>query len=234
MTTFTPKTLNDFLISDDTSRIALELIVSGTYPFPNEQNAICFHGIPGTGKTTLACALPAFLEDSGKLAQCPRPAGPAHTLFGNTDLYHFTSCDSSQSVITTIKEIKSRNANDAFAAPSGWHYEILDEVDALKSEGQTNLKSVISKSKYTIFLLTCNNIQKLDKALVDRSLLIEMNQCSTDQYVAAGKRMLQSMQLTGNEIPNATLEKLAISSRGSMRQFAPQIRMLGLQHGGTL
>lgn len=232
MNKFTPTKLDEFLISDNISRMALDMILNGKYPFPNEQNAICFHGIPGTGKTTLACALPGMLENSGNLAKCPRTGGPASQLFSGTELYQFTSCDGSAGIITTIKNIRNHNLNDAYAAPSGWHYEILDEVDTLSKESQRNLRSVITHSKYTIFIMTCNDVQKLEPGFKDRSLLIEMNQCPLEQYVTAGKRFLQTMQLTGNEIPEDMLKRFALASRGSMRQFIPQVRMHGLSHGG--
>lgn len=143
-------------------------------------------------------------------------------------------CGYAKTSVSIIAELQDRVSSDMACSPSGWHYEILDEVDVLTPAAQSSLKSAITFAKSTIFILTTNYLKKLESGLIDRCILVEMNQAANDAYVPLGQRLLRKMQLTGNEIAPEVIESYAQSARGSIRDFGSAIAIEGLQHGGVI
>jgi replication-associated recombination protein RarA len=219
-TALAPRTLDDFAFSDPFAKNLLQGIIGGTTPFPfSGKCAICFHGTYGTGKTTLAKLMPELLETSGKLQKLNRGT----SLFVSTTFWEFTRCSLGYKGTSIIEDITSRSKSEVNVAPSGWFYEILDEVDTLTPASQASLKSLMTEESNAIFLLTTNNPHKLDAGLRDRSHMIEMNQPNSENMGAIGRSLLQKMGMTGNEINEATMQELAVNSRGSMRDFVSAI-----------
>jgi replication-associated recombination protein RarA len=227
---FSPTSLDDFVISNPTSACMLQSILDGRLPFPLMKRAICLWGTYGTGKTTLAELLPGLLEVSGKLAKSAHPG----SLFGGDYYWHLTPCGFGTNSVSMTLDMKKRMVSDACYSPSGWHYEILDEVDVLTLAAQTSLKSLITQASSTIFIFTTNHLPKLDRGLVDRSLLIEMNQPKPEQMEEMGRRFLRKMGLTGDEVEEPALHAMAAASRGSLRDFGSAVMIAGLQHGGAI
>lgn len=227
---FAPSSLADFTISDPASWSTLESIVSGRLPFPSLKNAICLWGTYGTGKTTLAEMLPTIIDATGNMP----PTSRAHNLFDAPQYWHVTQCGFASNSVSTMQDLNKRSNADTHLSPKGYFYEILDEVDVLTPAAQASLKSTISFAKSTIFLLTTNNPNKLDRGLVDRSFMIEMNQPNPAEMERMGRRFLRRMALTGNEVSSDTLQQMAKASRGSLRDFGQAVLILGLEHGGTI
>jgi len=228
---FQPTSLSDFVISDAASRIQLETILSGRLSFPLfGKNAICLWGTNGTGKSTLALMLPQLLEKSAKLVGTQR----WNDTFISPNYWHLTECGIGGNSVSMVTDLNKRAKHTLGLSPSGWHYEILDEVDILTAAAQASLKTAITFANSTIFILTTNHPSKLDAGLKDRCLLIEMNQPKPADCVPMAQSFLRQMGLTGNEVSVADLEKLATASRGSFRDFGNAIAILGIGFGGTI
>lgn len=208
----------------------LESMVNGKLPFPCSQSAVCLWGTYGTGKTTLAQMLPGFLEATGNLIPSTRQSG----MWGSTNYWNVTSCGQGTNGVSVMQGITERANTDVHVSPKGYFYEILDEVDLLTPAAQATLKSAITFAKGTIFILTTNHFNKLDGGLRDRSIMVEMNMPSLTDMEAMGRRFLQQMGLTGNELTTAQLHQLAQQSRGSLRQFGSAILVAGLSLGGVM
>lgn len=133
-----------------------------------------------------------------------------------------------------MQDLNKRSNADTHLSPKGYFYEILDEVDILTPAAQASLKSTISFAKSTVFLLTTNNPNKLDRGLVDRSFMIEMNQPNPAEMEHMGRRFLRQMALTGNEVASDTLQQMAKASRGSLRDFGQAVLILGVENGGVI
>jgi replication-associated recombination protein RarA len=222
---FAPTSLDDFVISDSVSELTLKTILNGRLAFPLMKQAICLWGTYGTGKTTLAQLLPGLLEASGKLLKSQRPG----SLFGGDYYMHVTPCGAGANAVSVMQDMNKRMASDASYSPSGWHYEILDEVDLLTTTAQASLKSLITQASSTIFVFTTNHLPRLDGGLVDRSLLIEMNQPKPEQMEVMGRRFLRQMGMIGDEISAEKLHAMAKASRGSVRDFGTTVVTAGLQ-----
>jgi DNA polymerase III delta prime subunit len=65
---------------------------------------------------------------------------------------------------------------------SNLHYIIIDEVDLLTKQAQESLKSALN-NKRCIFILTTNYIANLDRGLLDRCVLVEMNAAKSNQLL---------------------------------------------------
>lgn len=203
--------------------MTLKSIVNGDLPFPTQKSAICLWGTYGTGKTTLAEMLPMLLEASADLI----PSTRAVRIFASQDYWHLTRCGFGSHAVTIMQDLHKRGQSDTRLSPKGYFYEILDEVDILTPAAQASLKSTISHADSTIFIMTTNHPNKLDRGLVDRSYMIEMNQPKYEEMDEMGRRFLRQMGLTGKEVDDATMQGLAKSSQGSLRDFGSAVFMLG-------
>jgi replication-associated recombination protein RarA len=228
---FLPESLDDFVISDSSSRKQLEGIVTGKLPVPLfGRNAICLWGSVGTGKSTLALILPQLLERSGKLLPTQRTG-----VFESDRYWDLTECGIEATSVSHLSDLQERCKSGTGYSPSGWHYEILDEVDLLKPPAQAALKSAITFANSTIFIFTTNYLNKVDEGIKSRSVLIEMNQSKDmNDYTALGRRLLKKMGLTGSEISDADMTKLAKAARGDIRDFGMAMAIEGIALGGNV
>ena len=228
---FLPESLDDFVISDTASRLQLNGMVNGTLPMPLfGKNAICLWGSYGTGKTTLATILPQLFEASGSLV-CSQRRG----IFLSDRYWEITTCGIARNSVSLMDKLIERCTEGVGYSPSGWHYEILDEVDLLSDKAQESLKGVITSAVSTIFVLTTNHPNKLDRGIVSRSVLIEMNQsASAADYERLARRFLKRMGLSGDELSVEQIATYANAARGDLREFGTAIAVEGVSRGGSL
>ena len=228
---FKPTALADFVISDDASRTQLDSIVNGRLPFPLfGKNAICLWGINGSGKSTLALMLPQLLEQSARLIGSQRAAG----MFASSHYWELTECAIGMNSLSMLTDLNKRCKDMMATSPSGWHYEVLDEVDLLTPAAMAGLKTAITFANSTIFILTTNHPSKLDKGVRDRCILVEMNQPQPAACVPLAQRFFRQMGLTGDEVAPSVFAQLAAASKGSMREFGTAVATLGMGLGGTI
>ena len=134
---FPPSSLNDFVISDASSRKLLEDVDMGKMPFPfMGKRGICLWGMYGTGKTTLATLLPEWLEQTGRL-----PTSTRQSFFTSDAYWELHDCRSGNNTVSLLQHISERCQLPNAFSKSGWNYEVLDEVDMLTENAQSSLKA---------------------------------------------------------------------------------------------
>ena len=168
-----PQTIDDIIFGNNESKLRIEDIVSGAEELPySGKSAILLYGVFGTGKTTLAKMLPNHIEygkTKEELVWDPVFIG-CQQGFNGPQL--MTKIDA---IMTTM----SLNV-------SGLHYIILDEVDNLTKQAQQSLKSALNTTR-GVFILTTNNVSQLDKGMLDRCILVEMNAANPNAYLDIAK-----------------------------------------------
>lgn len=236
MTTFTPRCLDDFLFSNAQDRQTLELILSRKLPFPlGGKSGILLHGTWGTGKSTLAQLLPGLLEiaHSGEwdasqgVGQMLAPE-PDHC---QTEVFRCGGGLSSTEITQTVNQFNSRMPL--------WHYSkhdyfVFDEVDRLTIGAQQSLRSTMDL-KRCMFFFTTNYPDKIDRGIVNRCHLVEMNQVTNaSAYVPLGKSILSKLGVDHSVVTHTTLETLAKRARGSLRDFTSEVVLEGIKCGGVV
>lgn len=206
---YEPQTLNDIIFGNPESKLRIYDIVTDAEPLPSSgKSGILLYGVFGTGKTAMAQMLPNAIEKGktgselnmeAKFIACQQGFNGAHVM----------------DLITKILSVTSFNA-------SGLHYIILDEVDMLTKLAQESLKSAMN-TKRGIFIMTTNNLSKLELGMLDRCVLVEMNAGSISQLLPFARTLARDL---GSNISDEDLIPTIKCANGSFRNLKHNVERL--------
>ena len=206
---YEPKTLNDIIFGNPESKLRIYDIVTGAETLPaSGKSGIVLYGTWGTGKTTVATMLPDAIE-KGRTQE---------ELVISADLIRCQQGFNGPQVIDLISRILDKNSLNA----SGLHYIIIDEVDLLTKSAQESLKSAMNTNR-CIFILTTNYIAELDRGLLDRCVLVEMNAAKNEQLLPLAHQIAAK---EGIELTDEELLPTIKAANGSFRNFTHNVERL--------
>ncbi|MBT8515569.1 AAA family ATPase [Polynucleobacter paneuropaeus] len=203
---YQPNSINDIIFGSDEGKTRIDEIVEGRKPFPsNGKNGILLYGVWGSGKTTLAKMLPTAIE----------------SIKTNKELcdFEFIQCKQGMNGAELMKRIENQSMLISFNY-SGYHYFILDEVDNLTEAAQASLKAAMNTTQ-SIFILTTNHIDKIERGVINRSIRVDMCGASAKKWLPYIKNILSENEIEG--VADADLLKLIDSCNGSARDIMDSI-----------
>lgn len=201
--TYQPRVLGDFLFETGDDQVFLDNIISGAMQFPSSNKyGLIFEGHVGIGKSTLARALPDFMETAYN-------GGVANWCYE----YNIKSGLNGAPLFEDIdKKLQS------FHAFNRCRYIILNEVDRLTKASMGDLKSLMdTSSKSTVFIMTTNEGNAIDPAVKSRSYQISFNNILPSAYLPLLKRVMADYQV--GIYTDQDLEKLVRLQQGDVRNI---------------
>ena len=202
---YLPQSISDIIFGNEDTKAMVDDIISGRKPFPAfGKNAILLYGVWGTGKTTLAKMLPAAIEKtlSGK--------------FLNDET--FVQCKQGTNGPDLMRKIENQAV---LISPnySDKHYFVFDEIDNLTDNAQASLKAAMNIST-AIFILTTNHIDKIEKGILNRSIMVDMNAATPQAWLPFAHRILTDHKVKATD---EELIPLIHACKGSARDIADSI-----------
>ena len=214
----TPSMPNDFVLMAHT-KDKLHAVLNGMINFPaNGVSGLVLYGIYGTGKTTMANLLPGWIE-TAKTTNflASNPLGQLVDL--RNPYFTFQACAQGQNGASVIGNIQN-STNLISLNDSDLHYVILDEVDILTAAAISSMKSIMNR-KNVVFILTTNNLNKIDPGVMNRSILLDMNAAPTNDWVT---KITSIYQLSGMTAPSPSkIAGVIAAGNGSARSIFTDI-----------
>lgn len=171
---YSPKNITDIVYGSDKAKELVSQIVSGEMHFPFAGlNGIILYGPNGTGKSALARILPAAIDSFGS----PNAAAVDY------NFYRITAT-------TDAKELIEKIAYQTQFMPlARFRYFIFDEFDLLNPRYLPSIKSVMN-CETAVFIMTTNNISKIENSIKSRSHLIPMPFADAHHWVPVMQSVL--------------------------------------------
>ena len=203
---------DDFVLQK-TTRERLEYIIDGTINFP--ANGVCGiiqYGLYGTGKTTMSRLWPGWIE-TAKTTNFLQ-SGKAGQIVDSTQAnYEYLACAQGQNGTQMISQIQERTSFMSWNI-SNLHYVILDEFDLLTTAAIASLKSIMNR-KDVVFIFTTNNLDKIDKGVLNRSILLDLNAAPTPDWVQRINEIYQNNGLAA--LDSQAIAGIVAAGKGSAR-----------------
>ncbi len=211
---------DDFVLITQTMK-KLEAVLDGTVKFPG--NGVCgllLHGTYGTGKTTMAMLLPGWIEtckttdylDSGLASQVIDHANPNYNLY---------PCAQGQNGVAMISNIQNFTGFVSFNQ-SNLHYVLLDEVDLLTPAASASLKAIMNRPD-VVFILTTNHLNQVDKGVINRSILLDMDAPPTNAWVNKIQKIYSASGMTPPS--DEAIARIVEAGQGSARSILTDIEI---------
>jgi DNA polymerase III delta prime subunit len=103
-----------------------------------------------------------------------------------------------------------------------FHFVVMDEVDNLTEAAQAGFKAIMGKH-HVIFIMTTNNLDKIDAGIQNRSVLIDMNVPPPAYWRPILRRVYTDANLTSPT--DAVLDQVVVAGRGSARSIFSDVVM---------
>ncbi len=191
-----PQTFTEMVGLNEVLTAIEGFILSGDIPH------LLFYGEPGTGKTTTALII-------------------AHKLLGEYFEMNFIEINASDT--RDEGDIRKRVIRALKHKPIGSDIRVivLDEADGLKPTAQDLLKRPIEKTRNTIFIFTCNDINSIIKPIKSRCAVFEFKRISEADIVEGLKRIAVKEKVS---IQDDVLRNIARKVDGDMRAAVNELQ----------
>ena len=198
---FAPKQFSDIVFKTQYAKETIENCISGDWGFPGSGKCgIILYGDTGTGKTTLANLIPGWME-ANKTGE-PDPY---------VDSFDVISVEGAE-ILARI-----RSCLDHMPILGSYHYFVLNEIDSLGQGSAGALKATMDAGRgRAVFVMTTNNITKIDKAVLNRSHIVDFNAAPAEQWLPTVKKVLDHYSIKG--IADQDLLPLIQGCQGSGRE----------------